>query len=126
MDLITVKEASQISGTQVQSLYVAIKKGRLKAKRKEFSQRFELARSDLENYLDKKYDRTDSKFEGKLRWDKKKGEFSVSEAANFLGVPTNLLYYFIRSRKMAYMKKGSSYVLHMEELLRVKTNLIDK
>lgn len=126
MQIINLKEACEVSGTSKQNLYVAIKKGRIKAWKKEGSNRLELHRDDLERYLKNKFKRSDSRFEGKLRWDKKKGEFSVGQAAEFLGVPANMLYYFLRTGQMAYTKKGCSYVLDLDELLRVKTNLIDK
>jgi hypothetical protein len=48
---------------------------------------------DLEEYTKNKYSRANSKYKGELTFDRIKGEYSVSQAAEFLGVATQKLYY---------------------------------
>lgn len=124
--MLSLGQACVINGTGTQALYIAIKKGRLKAIKREDTNRYQIAKQDLKEYMKKKYDRADATFQGKPKYDKEKGEFSIKQAAELLGESPNYLYYLMRINKIAYKKKGCSYILHIDEIRRVEKILVEQ
>jgi len=123
--MLSLGQACVINGTGTQALYVAIKKGRLKATKREDSNRYEIRKKDLTDYMKLKYDRADAQFKGEPKYDKRKGEYSIKQAAAYLEVSPNLLYYLMRIGKVSYTKKGCSYVLNIDEIHRIENILVE-
>lgn len=124
MEMLKVAEAAKIMGIQNYSVCHAIRKKKLNGVKNRQGE-YLIRRDDIEEYMRSKYDRSHSKFDGKLKFDKEKGEYSLSEGAKYLGVVKNLLYYLARTEKLRYSRKGSSYVVSIEELDRIRKIYLD-
>lgn len=122
MRTITAREAAEITGTTVAAIYFSIKKGKLKATKNDKG--YLINYEDFKMFLKRRYNRAYSLYEGKPRYDKTKGEYSVTEASEYLKVPAHWLYFLIRGGKMSYSKKGCSYILHIEEIRRIAKNYL--
>ena len=124
MDLLTLKEAEELCGIEAHSLMVAIRKNRLKTYRKDGNQRHLVSRKELLFYAKNKYDRSEAVFQGQLKFDKKKGEYNVTQACKYLGVNRNWVYLLIRRGILNHIRKGCSYVVFKSDLDRVKENSV--
>ena len=104
---------------------MAIKKGRLKTTMTTMGKR-RVTLDDIAEYCNNKYSRVNSKYKGELTFDRSKGEFSVSQAAELLGVPKQKIYYAIRTGYLKSIRKGSSWVIHIDDIQEFKEKLIAK
>jgi len=85
-EVVSISEAARINGTSRQAIHVAIGNKRLKATKDPKSGRLKILLADLQEYRRTKYSRKCSKKAGKLIFDKKKGLYSVGQAAELIGV----------------------------------------
>ena len=96
-----------------QSVYMAIKKGRLKAAK---TTRWKINFEDLKSYSETRWNRKFSKRNGELLFDLSKDELSVKHAAEILKVPENHIYYCIYVGKMPAFRKGKTWVIKGEDI----------
>ena len=103
---VSITEAAKINKVTRQAIYIAIKLGKLKAKKE--STRWTIHVDDLEEYRKQKYSRSKSTFEGELLFDNNRGYFSVNQVARMLKVPAQKIYYATR---IGYMKLREKVLL---------------
>lgn len=121
-DLLSMKEAAQIEGLTWQSIYVAIRKKRLKATKDPKSGKWKVKRKDLEESRHKKYSRAEATFNGELIFDNSKGFYSIAQAAKMLGVNYHKIYHAMHLGLLIADRKGSSWVLHIDAIEDYKKN----
>lgn len=119
--LLTISEAGDEAKVGRQAIYVAIKKGRLKATL--VKHRWLIDPADLEEYRLTKYSRENIKVDGQLVHDMDKGHFSVIKIAlvltEMLGerVSAQRVYYLINTGDLKASKRGSSWVIHKDDAI---------
>ena len=117
MEKLTIAEVAAMQGVTRQAVYIAVKAGRLKASKPTAETRkWMIALADVEEYTKNKYSRVNSKYKGELTFDRIKGEYSVSQAAEFLGVATQKLYYATRIGILKATRKGTAWVIHIDDI----------
>jgi excisionase family DNA binding protein len=120
--LITVSEAAKISKKSKQSVYLAIRLFKLKVCRVDGQIMVPL--SCLEEYRSTLYSRMH-----RARRNGEKvfgpGKYTVAAAAEKLKVPTQSLYYAIRTRKIRYHRRGVHIVLREEDIEEYKKTYIN-
>jgi excisionase family DNA binding protein len=112
--VVSITEAARINNVTRQAIYVAIKQKKLKASKD--ATRWTIHLDDLEEYRKNKYSRTKSVFDGELLFDNKKGYYSVNQAAKFLNVPAQKIYYATRVGLLKAIRKGAAWVIHIEDI----------
>jgi hypothetical protein len=122
--VVSITEAAKINNVTRQAIYVAIKQGKLKA-RKEAS-RWTISLDDLNDYRENKYSRAKSTFEGSLLFDNQKGYFSVNQTAKILNVPAQKIYYATRIGQLKALRKGAAWVIHTDDIKLYQENYLSK
>lgn len=115
---LTTDEVAAEKGITRQAVILAIKSGRLRAKKKGRS--WMIFSGDLYTYWENKYSRTLSRHNGKLIFDKSKNLMSVDEASVFLGICKQKVYYAIRTGRLKGGRTGPNYVIRKKDLERYK------
>lgn len=121
---VSITEAAKLNNVTRQAIYIAIKLGKLRAKKE--STRWTIHLEDLERYRQEKYSREKSTFEGELLFDNEKGYYSVNQVAKTLGVPPQQIYYATRSGYMKASRKGAAWVIHKDEVEAYKQTYLTK
>jgi excisionase family DNA binding protein len=122
--VVSITEAARINNVTRQAIYVAIKQKKLKATKD--STRWTIHLDDLEEYRSNKYSRTKSIFDGELLFDNLKGYYSVGQAAKFLNVPAQKIYYATRVGLLKATRKGAAWVIHLDELTNYQDNYLNR
>jgi excisionase family DNA binding protein len=127
-EFLTVAEAANLMNVGKMAIQSAIVKKRLKAHKasQATTSKWLIDPKDLEEYKNTKYTRDHSCFEGELLYDKRKGEFSVKEAAEVLNIPVHKIYYLLRTEKINSFKKGFHSVIHIDDLKAYQNNREEK
>jgi hypothetical protein len=113
-NVFSASEIARYADMQTGAVYAAIRTGKLKAYRK--NSHWYITISDFLDYRDRKYSREYSTHEGKPLYDREKGEMSINDAAKIIGISYGATYGHCKSGRLPYKKKGSAYVIDMEEL----------
>lgn len=121
---VSITEAAKLNKVTRQAIYIAIKLGKLKAKK--VSTRWKINLEDLEAYRMQKYSRAKSTFDGELIFDNNKGYFSVNQVAKMLEVPAQKIYYATRSGYMKAVRKGAAWVIHTDDIEAYKCEHLKK
>ena len=121
---VSITEAARISNVTRQAIYIAIKLGKLRAKKK--LTRWTIDVEDLENYRKQKYSRSKSVYNGELIFDNNKGYFSVNQVAKILQIPAQKVYYATRIGYMKAQRRGVAWVVHESDIENYKKNHIEK
>lgn len=128
---VSITDAAKINKVTRQAIYIAIKLGKLRAKKE--STRWTINVSDLKEYRKQKYSRAKSVHNGELIFDQRKGYYSVNQVAKMLEVPAQKIYYATRSGYMKAIRKGAAWVIHVDDItaykrcyLKTKERLEDK
>lgn len=114
--LLTVSQAAKEHDVTRQAIFFAIKMKRLNASKE--NETWLINESALKEYFDNKYCRSKSRKQGELIFDKTKGFYSISEAADFLGKNTNHIYYLVRMGKLKSHRQGTAIVIQDVELYK--------
>ncbi len=122
--VVSITEAARINNVTRQAIYVAIKQKKLKATKD--STRWTIHLDDLEEYRRNKYSRTKSMFNGELLFDNKKGFYSVNQAARFLNVPAQKIYYATRVGLLKATRRGAAWVILVEDIKGYQDNYLNK
>jgi excisionase family DNA binding protein len=112
--VVSITEAARINNVTRQAIYVAIKQKKLKATKD--STRWTIHLDDLEEYRANKYSRTKSIYDGELLFDNRKGFYSVNQAARYLNIPAQKVYYATRVGLLKAHRKGAAWVIHIDDL----------
>lgn len=118
-EILSLREAGLHAHVQRQSIYLAIKKGRLKATK--VNNRWRIKLLDLDDYRCSKYNRDYRTINGELVFDMEKGEFSVQQVCKVMCATLNRqfsmqrLYYLLRIGQVKAFKKGSTWVILKED-----------
>jgi excisionase family DNA binding protein len=121
---VTLSEAAKINNVTRQAIYVAIKQKKLRAYKN--PTRWIIAVEDLEQYRKLKYSRSKSMHNGELIFDNTKGYYSIQQASKMLNVPYQKIYYATRIGLLKAMRKGSAWVVHIDELKQYQQNYLNK
>ena len=121
---VTLSEAARINNVTRQAIYVAIKQKKLRAYKN--PTRWIIDIEDLDQYRKLKYSRTKSMHEGELIFDNKKGFYSIQQASKMLNVPYQKIYYATRIGLLKAMRKGSAWVVHMDDLKRYQESYLNR
>ena len=117
MENLTITEAAKKQSVTRQTVYVAVKTGRLKAsKPTPETRKWTITLADLEEYTKNEYSRAKSKYNGELTFNRSKGEYSVRQAAEILGMPAQKVYYATRIGILKASRKGAAWVIHIEDI----------
>ena len=120
--VLSITEAAELNNVTRQAIYVAIKLNKLKATKDDV--RWTIHLDDLEEYRKNKYSRAKSLFKGELLFDNKKGFYSVNQVAQMLNVPAQKIYYATRAGKMKAHRKGSAWVIHVEDVKKYRESFL--
>ena len=112
--LVSITEAAKLNKVTRQAIYVAIKLNKLKARKE--TTRWTIHLDDLEAYRKQKYSRSKSTFDGELLFDNTKGLYSVNQAAKYLSVPAQKIYYATRVGMLKAERKGAAWVIHVTDI----------
>lgn len=122
--VISITEAANRNNVTRQAIYVAIKQGKLKAQKG--ASKWMIHLDDLEEYRKNKYSRTKSMYEGTLLFDNAQGYYSVNQTANMLQVPAQKIYYATRVGQLKAIRKGSAWVIHIDDIKTYREHYIAK
>lgn len=120
-DILSIREASFIGRVKRQAVYVAIRKGRLRAKK--INNKWLIKSLDLEDYRLNKYNRDFRQIDGEYVFDMEKGEFSVQQVCKVISAtlnrpfPMQRLYYLLRTGRIKSLKKGAAWVILKEDAI---------
>jgi hypothetical protein len=106
MELYTLTEIAYMMDMTRQAVFVAIKKGKLKAKK--IGPHWYMTLQNLRDYLDSKYVRPNRC---------KPGEVTVEEACRLLGLGRQRLYYLIYRDRFTYEKRDGMIFLQRKSLM---------
>lgn len=121
---VSIVEAARLNGVTRQAIYLAIKQRKLKAYKNPVRWMIDLV--DLEAYRKQRYSRAKSMHEGELVFNPEKGFYSVNQVARALGVPVQKIYYAVRIGLLKAERKGSAWVIHIDEVERYKREYLLK
>lgn len=109
---LSIAEVSDLLEISRAAVYQAVKRGRLTSfiGSDGFSK---VAYSDVSHYVDSKYNRTESRVNGMLIFDKKQGYYSIKECAALLGIKKQRVYFLIRAGKIKADRRGVQFVVSM-------------
>lgn len=114
----TINEIAKAMGYTRIAIFKAIAGKRLKAHKD--GNVWVVTIKDFDEYYKSRYSRKFSTFEGKPRFDKDQGQYSIMEASKIIGCPDQDLYYACRTGKMQSTRKGSSWIIQKDEIDRYK------
>jgi len=128
----SLSEAADYARICRQAVFVAIRKGQLKAEKRFVLNRrnrrlfqWIIKRSDLDEYRKNKYSREKRMVEGERLFDLERDRLSVLHAARILSealrcpYPTHRLYYLLRVGKARGFKRVGAWIIKKEELIRI-------
>lgn len=121
---VTLSEAAKINNVTRQAIYVAIKQKKLRAYKN--PTRWIIDVEDLEQYRKLKYSRSKSTHNGELIFDNKKGYYSIQQASKMLHVPYQKIYYATRIGLLKASRKGSAWVVHIDDLKQYQQTYLNK
>lgn len=119
-DHLSITQAAKLNEVTRQAIYVAIRKGTLKAIK---DSKWKISVHDFYDYINNKYSRTRSRVDGELLYDKSKGEYSIRETAKLLNVPDQKLYYAARKGYINKREKHGKCVLHIDDIKAYKQKI---
>lgn len=130
-EYLTPIQAARIAGITLQGVYVALKSKRLKAHKEVVGKKWYwiISKEDFKAYQDNKYSRDFMKDDkGDLISNPSEGSYSPKQLVKFLGVPTQHIYFMMRSKRLGYIRKGCHYVIllsHLQQFMKDEYRLKD-
>jgi len=102
-----------------QAVYAALKKRKFSSIKAEGE--WKISTDDYITYLNSRYDRKFSKRnDGALLFDKTKGFYSAKEAALYLNLDLQRIYYFLRKGRIPSQRYKAAWVIHIDDLNNCK------
>jgi predicted site-specific integrase-resolvase len=102
-------------GVTRQAVYLAIKKGKLKAYR-DLDWFFRVTEEAITEYKQNLFSRDKSKFNEGPLYDTEKGEYSLRKAAEYLGIQYCSLYNHMKHERIKATRKGAAWIFHQSDL----------
>ncbi len=121
---VTLSEAAKMNNVTRQAIYVAIKQKKLRAYKN--PTRWIIDIDDLDQYKKLRYSRSKSMHNGELVFDNHKGFYSIQQASKMLDVPYQKIYYATRIGLLKASRKGSAWIVHVDDLKRYQENYLNK
>lgn len=131
-DLTSLSIAASYAHTSRQAIYLAIRKGKLKAQKryvmneKGFEmEQWVVKKSDLDDYRRSKYNTEKRVVNGQKLFDLDADRFSVLHASKILSqmlgiyYPAHKLYYLLRTGQARGYKMGGAWIIKKDEMLRI-------
>lgn len=121
----SLEQAGKAAHVTKQAIYIAIQKGKLKARKMTEATKYArkgqwtVKKADLDEYRANKYNREEYKVDGEKVFDVEKGDFSVNQIAKLLGHPVAHIYYLIRIGDLKSYRKGWALVIKKEDALKM-------
>jgi hypothetical protein len=117
-DYLTLEEAAQIQGTSSTNLYSAIKRGTLLAYTDPLTKKHRVSKEEIQRFMKAKTSTAHRIFKGEMVFDKSKGEYSLHEITEMLGLDYMDIYYEINSPtcNIKYTQKGKYKVFHIDDI----------
>ena len=112
-----VSQAAVRCGIGRKAIFKAIKKERLIGTL--HKRRWYVTEEALKIYLEGKFSREYSTFEGQPLYDTKKGEISINHFAKLIGSDPAHVYYLLRKKRIQGRKKGGVWVFTHDEAKRI-------
>lgn len=121
VEMCTLSEAAQLMGVKRQALWVAIKKGKLKARKNENGD-YRIEYADLDLYRTKKYKRSlnPALFSDIVE----KGLITISDASKKYDLKKNLLYYLMSSKKIKFHRNGHWCAVEESDIIKLKEKIL--
>ena len=127
IEFYSLSKASLYAHVCRQAIFLAIKKGQLKAEKKEVNGRIQwiIKRSHLDEYRSGKYNREKRMVDGEKLFDLALDRWSVLHAAKTISsilrkpYPTAHIYYLLRTGKIIGKKKAGAWVISRDELIKL-------
>lgn len=123
-DYITLKQAAKYASRSFQAIYQAIQRGTLTGKR--IGEHWYTKEEWIDEYLDHKRNTQKIKVCGKRVYDKLQGNYTVAQAAKFLGVCSHTVYGWIRLGKLKSSRVGSYHVISSCDICRIQEKQIQQ
>lgn len=120
--MMNLAQAGKYLGISRQAVRVAIFSKKLEAVK--VSNRWAITTIDLDIYKQNKFKREFCKIDGEPLYDKSKGEYSISEAAEILGCPKQHLYYAVHTNKIKTSRKRKSWIILLNDIIAYKEIMI--
>jgi hypothetical protein len=113
-----LEEAAKVQGTSATNLYSAIKRGTLLAYTNPLTKKHKVSKEEIQRFMKSKNSTTHKIFKGELVFDKSKGEYSMHETVEMLGLDYMDIYYEINSPtcNIKYTQKGKYKVFHIDDI----------
>jgi excisionase family DNA binding protein len=124
MEYVSVSKTAKIMKVTNQAVYHAIGAKKIMANR--VIGKWKINRHEIEKYIKNKRKREFSTFNGKPKFDKAQGELSVNEAADFLNMPVQTVYYLLRTDQIGYCRKGATYVMRLDDVEQYRLDRLQK
>jgi len=117
-DYLTLEEASKIQGSSPSTLYSAIKRGTLRAYTNPLTRKHKISKEEIQRFMKAKTSTAHKIFKGEVVFDKSKGEHSLHEVTEMLGLDYMDIYYEINSPtcNIKYTQKGKYKVFHIDDI----------
>ncbi len=118
-NLITTREAAQIEGLTKQAVFKCISKGIIKGYK--INGIWHVDQKEYKEYLNNRFSRERSIFKGEKKFDISKGELSLRNCNDYISkqlgfeLPYQRLYYLVHTGQLRAHKKGSSWIIMIEE-----------
>jgi len=112
--MLTIQEAATKENVTKAAIYLAVRKGKLKSKK--VKGRWMIKEKDLIEYIENKWNRNLSVYNGEPLFNPSKGELSVNSVADTLGVKPQAIYHRLRAGIINGFRKGSSWVIRKCDL----------
>lgn len=120
-EFLSLSQAAKKQGVTRQSVYLSIKKNRLKAVKKGDG-RWIIKADDVKAYEKTKYSREHSMHNGEPVFDTEKGIYNVAETAKILRMPKQHVYYILRNNYLKSSRKGSAWVINQDDIDKYTVN----
>jgi hypothetical protein len=117
----SLREAARYMQQKPQSIFSAIKKGRLKALKSKKGHLYHwiIKMSDIQEYKATKYQAATRTKDGKKIYDIKSDRWNIVDLARDLSIPAHRIYYLIRVGKLRAERNGASYIVKKDDLLKI-------
>lgn len=127
-DYLPLEEAAKIQGSSPANLCAAIKRGTLRAYTNPLTKKHRVAREEIERFMKAKTSTAHRIFKGEIVFDKSKGEYSLQETTEILGLDHMDIYYEINSPtcSIKYTQKGKYKVFHIDDIKAYQKLIKDK
>lgn len=122
--IVSVREAAKMNNLTVQTVYIAIRRNRLRSLKRQGRLPIKIHVDELDVWRKNMYSREKSTYRGQPLYDNSKGYYSCSQAAAIMGVPTQKVYYAARMGWLRSTRKGPAWVIHSEDIKKYYNDIV--